>query len=265
MRVRVRALAAATVLVLAATSVAAQERTLTERHPLRLGDAFAVGLGEGSVLAAGGVTVPRHGAAQGFFPLDVLYSPLPRVQFSVGAELNTDPRATDDPASGDLTLAGRLNFGPPTSFLPSFATQLAATLPTGVGARAVDLEAKGYATRELTLGEIVLFLHLNASADVRATELGDDERRLRYHLAAGPSFTLPRLAALTLAGDVFVDQARRRGETETVGAEIGARYRLSPTLVFDAGVGTEWAGPRDRAAFFALVGLSWSFTTTQKP
>jgi hypothetical protein len=261
----VRALAATVVLTLAATTVAAQERTLTERHPLRLGDAFPVGLGEGSVLAAGGVTVPRRGAAQGFFPLDVLYSPIRNAQFSVGTEINTDPRASDDPASGDLTLAGRVNFGPPTSFLPSFATQLAATVPTGVGSRPLDLEAKGYATRQLTLGEIVLFLHLNASADVRATALGEDERRVRYHLAAGPSFTVPQLAALTLGGDVFVDQARRRGETETVGAEVGARYRLSPTLVFDAGVGTEWAGPRDRAAFFALVGLSWSFTTPQKP
>ncbi len=245
--------------LLIAAPVTAQERGLNERHPVRLADAFPVGRGDVALLTAGMAIMPRDGPTRATFPLDVQYGVLSDVQLSLSTQSATT--AIGDPASGDLTLAGRASFSTESTLLPFFAIQLGATAPSGDGSRATDLELKGYASREVRVGNLQLFLHLNASVDVRATHLGGDERRLVYHLATGPSFTVPQHATTTLVADVFVDQARKRGDSETIGVELGLRQRLTSWLVFDAGVGTEAVGPGDRAAIFATIGLSVTFAT----
>ena len=89
-------------------------------------------------------------------------------------------------------------------------------------------------------------------------------------LAAGPVI-VPRdmsargtfpldLPTTTLVGDIFVDQARTRGESTTIGFELGARQRLAPWLALDVGVGTDAVGPVGRALVFATVGLSATFS-----
>src|SRR5205085_1770003 len=83
----------------------------------------------------------------------------------------------------------------------------------------VDVELKGLATRSATVGLLPLLFHLNAAAQFRATHLGSDEHLVRYHLVAGSSFAIPQQATTTLVGDVFADQALRRGQRETIGVE----------------------------------------------
>lgn len=165
-----------------------------------------------------------------------------------------------DPASGDLAVAGRVSVNDESLCVPQLAAQFGVTMPTGAGSRAVDLELKGYATKSLTPGLLPLFLHLNASLQARAYGRADDERLLRYHVAVGPSFTLPWQAATTVVADIYVDQAVSRHDRDTVGLELGARYRLSPLVAVHAAVGTEVAGPASRAALFVRAGLGVGFT-----
>ena len=88
--------------------------------------------------------------------------------------------------------------------LPSLAARLGVTVPTGVGSRAWELEAKRSATRYVNTN---LYVHVNAAAVV-VDRLVDDARRLRYRLALGPSWIVPGMATMLLAGDVYAEQGR---------------------------------------------------------
>jgi hypothetical protein len=238
---------------------AAQERALNQGHPVRLDDAYPIAPGDATLLLGGGIRTQAQSANRGVFPIDAQYAILPDTQLSVGSVLTTTPHETSSPGSGDLTVAGRATLGRESTFLPTMAAQVGVTLPAGVGSRSVDVELKGLATRTATLGLLPLLFHLNAAAQFRATHLGSDERLVRYHLVAGSSFAIPQQATTTLVGDVFADQALRRGERETIGVELGFRHRVGPRIAFGGAVGTEVAGPRDRSPFFATLGMSVDF------
>src|SRR5437660_1442718 len=83
------------------------------------------------------------------------------------------------------------------------------------------------------------------------TDAGDGERDGRYKLALGGSYPVgaPKFTRATLVADVFTEQSVHRGQTNVVGTELGLRYQLTPRVVWDVGVGTEFAGPRDRSRF----------------
>jgi hypothetical protein len=258
-RAALRALVAAVLTVAVSHAATAQERALNEGHPVRLDDAYPIAPGDATLLASGTMRLQEHGPNRGVFPLDLQYAILPNTQLSVGTVLTTAPHETADPASGDLAVAGRVMLGRQTTFLPTMATQLGLTLPTGVGSRAVDVELKGLATRAVTLGLLPLLLHLNAAADFRATHLAPDEHLVRYRFVAGTSFAIPQQATTTLVGDVFADEAVKRGQPDTVGVELGFRHRLTPRVAFGGAIGTEFAGPGSRSPFYATFGMSIGF------
>jgi hypothetical protein len=250
-----------TLILLSGASVRAQEKELAAGHPVRVEDAFYVPPGDGSLLATGSTVLPNRGEHLGLLALDLQYGLLPRTQISLGTVLSSRSSETSNPSSGDLNIAARVSLSDESLYLPLLATQLAVNAPTGDGSRAaVDLEAKGYATKSVTLGLLPLFLHLNASLQTRASARGSDERLVRDHLALGPSLTLPWQAATTVIADVYVDQALFRHEPDTIGLELGARYRLSPAIAIHGAIGTEVAGPSARSAFFARAGVGIGFT-----
>src|SRR5690242_19887624 len=193
--------------ILTVGHAAAQERQLNQGHPVQLDDAFPIIAGDGTVLTAGSLRLPRRSANEGAFALDAQYALLPNTQLSVGTVLTTAPHETSNPGSGDLNLAARVGLGRESDFLPTLATQAAVTLPTGVDSRAVDVELKGLATRSVTVGLLPVLLHLNAAVVLRASERRDDERLARYRLVAGASMAVPQHATTTLVGDVFAFQA----------------------------------------------------------
>jgi hypothetical protein len=246
---------------------AAQERTLNQGHPVRLDDAYPIAPGDSTLLLDGGVRTQMHGSNRGVFPLDAQYAILPNTQLSVGTVLTTAPHETADPGSGDLNLAARVLLGRQTSFLPTMAAQVGVALPTGVDSRAVDVQLKGLASRAVTLGLLPLQLHLNGAAQFRATHLADDEHLVRYHLVTGASFAVPQQATTTLVGDVFADESVKRGQSPTVGVEVGFRHRVSPRVAVGGAIGRDVAGPRDRSPFFATLGMSVDFELPafQKP
>lgn len=236
---------------------AAQDKTLTEGRPLtRLGDAFPVGPGDGAVYGGIGATFQRVSPNLVSVPLQVVYGPFPQTQIGLATLFSSSPHDTADPHVGDLTGSLRVNFGRETLLVPSFAAALSVTVPTGIDAKATVYELKGYASK--TLG-FSLYGHFNVAVDVTdRVERGD--RRARYKVALGLNHPLPEFASLVIAADVFSDQSSTIGQPNTTGVEAGVRYRLTPALYWDAGVGSELIGPRDRSAFFVTTGFTWGFT-----
>jgi hypothetical protein len=251
---------ACVVLVIVGSSRAdGQERQLNQGHPVRLDDALPITAGDATLLGDGTLRLQHEGAHRGEFALDAQYAILPNTLVSVGTVLTTAPHQTSDPGSGDLTFAGRINFGQQSDLLPTMATQVAVTLPTGVDSRATDIELKGLATRSETLGLMTFLFHLNAAAVFRATHQADDDRTIRYRLVVGASLPLPQEATTTVVFDLFAEQGIRRGERETIGAELGIRHRLTPRVAIGAAIGSEFWGPRDRSPFYATAGISFDF------
>ena len=240
-----------------AIALAIDHGNLDEGRPLRLEDAYAVSTGEIALEAGAGFALLRRGPDRGFFPIEVLYGALPNLQLSVGTTLSTDPHEIDDPVkSGDLRLAALYNINQETLVIPAFGVKLEVNLPTGVDARGMALKLKGLVTKSIER----LSLHFNAAYQ-GFTDARREDRDGRYELVLGASYPLgaPRYTRATIIADVFTEQSSQRGESNTVGTELGFRYQLTRTIVWDAGVGTEFAGPADRAKFLFSTGLSFGF------
>jgi Putative MetA-pathway of phenol degradation len=254
---------ALTVCILAAlvlvpvSAVAVDHKNLDEGRPLRLEDAYAISTGEVAVEVGAGLTLRRRGTDRGFFPIELLYGALPNFQIGVGTTLSTDPREIDEPTkSGDLRIGALYNLNQETLVMPAFGVKLEVELPTGVDSKGVDIEAKAIVTKSFER----LSVHLNA-AYLFLTDSGRGERDGRYELVLGASYPVgaPRSTRATLVADIFTEQSTHRGESNVVGTELGIRYQLTPSIVWDVGVGTEFAGPADRSPFLFNSGFSWAF------
>jgi hypothetical protein len=230
---------------------------LDENRPLRLEDAYPIASGEIAIEGGGGFTLQRRGSNRGLFPIELLYGAYPNLQLGLGTVLPTDPREIDErPKSGDLVLSALYNFNQETISLPAFALKLGLDAPTGVDARGYGIELKGIITKSFER----VSLHFNGSYEF-LTDNGRGERDGRYKLVLGASYPVgaPRFTRATLIADVFTEQPVQRHEPNIVGTEVGVRYQLTPRLVWDAGVGTEFAGPAGRSNFFLTTGVSFGF------
>lgn len=230
---------------------------LDQGRPLRLDDAYAIADGELALEQGGGFTVPRRGSARGVFPIEGLYGAYPNLQLALGTSFSTQPHDLDDrPKSGDLHVSALYNFNQETISVPAFALKLGLDTPTGIDGHGYAVEVKGIVTK--SLGR--LSLHLNAGYEF-LTGTTRAERDGRYKLALGASYPLgaPRFTRLTVVGDFFAEQSARRGESTSVGVEMGVRYQLTPRMVWDVGVGTEFAGPSHRSDLFMTTGISFGF------
>jgi hypothetical protein len=230
---------------------------LDEGRPLRIEDAYPIAAGEWAIETGAGFSALRRSRTQGFFPIDVLYGLAPNLQVSLGSTLLTDPRRVEGQTkSGDLQLSGLYNFNQETLSLPAFGLRLTLNVPTGIESSGVDFRVKGLVTK--SIGR--LSIHFNPAYEV-FSGTKPFERASRYDLALGASYPVgaPKHTLTTLLGDVFTEQVSRRGDPQIVGAEIGIRHQWTPWTVLDAGVGTEFAGPANRASIFLTAGFSVGF------
>jgi hypothetical protein len=247
----------AVVLIVPVHAMAIDHKNLDEGRPLRLEDAYAISTGEVALEAGAGFTLRRRGTDRGFFPIEVLYGAFPNFQIGVGTTLSTDPRDIDEPTkSGDVRVGALYNLNQETLVMPAFGVKVEVELPTGVDSKGVDVEIKGIVTKSIDR----LSLHFNA-AYLFLTDPNRGEGDGRYELVLGASYPIgaPKYTRATLVADVFTEQSTHRGESNVVGTELGVRYQLTPSMVWDVGVGTEFAGPSDRSRFFLSAGLSWAF------
>jgi Putative MetA-pathway of phenol degradation len=239
------------------TAFAIDHGNLDEGRPLRVEDAYAISTGEIALETGAGFSLLRRGPNRGFFPIELLYGALPNFQLSLGTTLSTDPHAIGEPVkSGDLRLSGLYNFNQETLVMPAFGAKLEVNLPTGVDAKGVALELKGLVAKSIER----LSVHFNAGYQV-LTDARREERDGRYELVLGASYPLgaPRYTRATIIADVFTELSSRHGEDNTVGTELGFRYQITRTIVWDAGVGTDFYGPADRSRFRFTTGFSFAF------
>jgi outer membrane putative beta-barrel porin/alpha-amylase len=239
------------------TAFAIDHDNLDEGRPLRLEDAYPIPAGEWALETGAGLSDQRKSRARGLFPLDVLFGLASNLQVSIGTTLFTDPkRGEEQTKSGDLQLSGLYNFNQETLSLPALGLRLTLNLPTGTESSGVDFRIKGLITK--SIGR--LSIHFNPTYEM-FSGTKPFERDGRYDLALGASYPVgaPKHTLTTLLGDVFTEQAPKRGDPQIAGAEIGIRHQWTPWTVLDAGVGTEFAGPTTRASIFLIVGFSIGF------
>ena len=257
MRTTIAALSLLLRCILPGEAYAIDHKNLDENRPLRLEDAYPIADGEITIEAGGGLRLGQRSPNRGVFPIEILYGAYPNLQLSLGSTLLTDPRSvTEPPASGDLRLSALYNVNQETLTLPAFAGKVGLTIPTGIGSTAIGVGLKGIVTKSIER----LSLHLNVGYEFLSGTKPTD-RDGRYDLIFGMSYPIgaPKFTRATLVWDVFTAQSERRGQDNITGTEVGLRYQLTPRIVWDAGVGTEFAGPANRSPFFLTTGFSFGF------
>jgi hypothetical protein len=241
----------------ASAAFAIDHKNLDESRPLHLQDAYPVSQGEWALEAGTGFLSKRRASDQVIFPVQLIYGALPNGHLEAGITLVTDPHDVDEPRkSGDLSIAALYNFNQETLTMPALGIKGAVTLPTGVDASGVDFEITGLLTKSFNR----LSMHFNAAYEL-INGRGDGERAGRYRFVLGSSYPIgaPLHTRTTILADVFIEQAAHHGEEEIIGGEAGVRHQLTERIVLDAGIGSEFSGPRDRSRFFGSAGFSFVF------
>lgn len=142
---------------------------------------------------------------------------------------------------------------------PALAYRVDVGLPTGRGAKGLDLRFRGIATRALgQYDKIHLNLDLNMS-----TSPGPGERRYTLGAVLGYSTPLgyPRRFDQTLVADVVIQQSKSQGEGYVGSVGLGLRRQIDPRSVFDIGVTSDLFSTRgaERSPFRLALGYSVSF------
>ena len=240
-----------------ANAYAIDHDNLDEGRPLRVEDAYPIAEGGMAIETGAGLSAQRKSRTHGLLPIEVLYGLAPNLQVSLGTTLFTDPRQIEGQTkSGDLQLSGLYNFNQETLSLPALGLRATVNMPTGTASSGVDARVKGLVTKSFER----LSIHFNPAYEV-LSGTQPFERNGRYEMALGASYPLgaPKHTLTTIVGDVFTEQAPRRGDPQIAGVEMGVRQQWTPWTVLDAGIGTEFAGPTNRSVVFGTVGLSFGF------
>ncbi len=236
---------------------AGDHANLDPRRPLRIEDAYAIAHKEWSIEGGAGFRIERKGTDQGILDAEVLYGLFPNTQVGLGTSILTHASAVhDSERSGDIHFSALYNFNQETVSLPAFALRATVDFPTGVDSEGVDAEIKIIATKSVE----GIPLHLNVSY-LFVGDPAAGERDGRYRVAAGASFPVggSTHTRTTLILDLYVEESVEKLEPDVFGMEIGARYQLAYRTVLDAGIGTQWIGPKDRSDLYITVGVSVSF------
>jgi hypothetical protein len=243
--------------ITAAPTWAVDHNNLDEGRPLQMEDAYPIAYGELSAETGVRGSHNRHGDDRVTFPIELLYGAYWNLHLGLGSTLATSPHTIDDPEkSGDLRLFGLYNLNQETLRIPALAVKFILDFPSGIRSRGVDTELKGILTRTVGHGRV----HLNAGYQFIGNAR-DAERDERYEVVLGVQYPwgYPRSFTTTVLADVFTRQATRFNETNNSGVEIGLRRQIAPSIILDAGIGTECVGPSERDLFFATVGVSFGF------
>jgi hypothetical protein len=230
---------------------------LDPNRPIGMEDAYAIPKGEIGLEGGVGFNDRREGRTRVTFQPQIIYGAFYNTQIEIQGDLFTEPNTlVGANKSGDLHLGVLYNFNTETLNLPALAMRVEANLPTGVNSQGVDTQMTGILTR--SIGR--LRAHLNAGYTILGSPQGQ-ERPGAYRLVAAVSYPLgyPTSFRDTLIASVYTRQSDLRGQRNNTGVEVGIRHQLTSRLVVDAGLGTEFAGPADRAALLGTMGLSVGF------
>ncbi len=230
---------------------------LDPNRPIGMEDAYPIPKGE--IGLEGGVRFNdrRTDRTRVTFQPQIIYGAFYNAQLEIQSDLLTEPDTVVGPnKSGDLHLGLLYNFNTETIAVPALAVRVEADLPTGVNSKGVDTQLTGILTR--SFGR--LRAHLNVGYAVLGSPQGQ-ERAGAYRAVAAVSYPIgyPMRFRETLIASVYTRQSDLRGQRNNTGVEVGVRHQLSSRIVLDAGVGTEFDGPSDRAALMGTFGVSLGF------
>lgn len=230
---------------------------LDPNRPIGMEDAYPIPKGE--IGLEGGVRFNdrRTDRTRVTFQPQIIYGAFDNTQIEIQSDVLTEPDTVVGPnKSGDLHLGVLYNFNAETVRLPALAVRVEADLPTGVNSRGVDTQVTGILTR--SFGR--LRTHLNVGYTVLGSPQGS-ERSGAYRAVAAVSYPLgyPLRFRETVIASVYTRQSDLQGQRNNTGVEVGLRHQWSSRIVLDAGVGTEFDGPADRAALMGTLGLSLGF------
>ena len=243
--------------LLPAPLLALDHDNLDPNRPIGMEDAYAIPKGE--IGMEGGVRFNdrREGRTRVTFQPQIIYGAFDNAQIEIQGDLFTEPNSLVGASkSGDFHLGLLYNFNTETLAVPAMALRVETDLPTGVNSRGVDTQVTGILTRSFSR----LRAHLNAGYTVLGLPKGQ-ERPGAYRAVAAVSYPLgyPDSFRDTLIASLYTRESDLRGQRNHTGVEVGIRHQLTSRLVVDAGLGTEFAGPTDRAAVLGTVGLSVGF------
>jgi hypothetical protein len=230
---------------------------LDPNRPLQVEDAYPIPEGEIALESGVRVNDRREGRTRFAFQPQIIYGAFRNTQIEVQSDLFTEPAMVVGPnRSGDLRLGVLYNFNTETLTLPALAMSLELDFPTGVHTKGVDTRVTGILTRSV----VRLRFHVNGSYAVHGSPQYQ-ERSGMYRFVAAVSYPIgyPYRFRETLIIDVYTRQSDLVGQRNHTGIEVGLRHQLTSRIVLDGGLGTEFAGPSDRAAITGTVGLSVGF------
>ena len=253
----IRQLLLLVLLVWSPVALALDHDNLDPNRPIQMEDAYAIPKGELGLESGVRFNDRRRGRTGVTFQPQIIYGAFDNTQIEIQTDLLTEPLSAVGPGkSGDLHLGVLYNFNTETLQWPAFAVRVEADLPTGVNSHGVDGQLTGILTR--SFGR--LRVHLNAGYTVVGRAQGL-ERNGAYRMIAAVSYPIgyPIRFRETLIVDVYTRQSDLVGQRNNTGLEVGLRHQLSSRVVVDAGVGTEFYGPADRAVATGTVGLSVGF------
>ena len=230
---------------------------LDPNRPIAIEDAFVMPHGEIGV--EGGVLFNdrKQGKSRFVFQPQLIIGAFANTQLELSSNLSTDPTTVvGDDKSGDLTVGVLYELNTETLNVPAFAVRVGLGFPTGVNSKGVDAELTGVMTRSFGRWRT----HLNVGYTFLGSPQGN-ERSGGYRVVAAVSYPLgyPTSFRDTIIANVFTRQSSSVGQPNPTGIGVGLRHQVSSRIVFDMGLGTEFAGPPDRSMFFSTVGLSVGF------
>lgn len=142
---------------------------------------------------------------------------------------------------------------------PALAYRVDVGLPTGRGAKGLDLRFRGIATKALGQYDKV---HLNLDLNM-STNPGPGERRHTVGAVLGYSKPLgyPRRFDQTLVADFAIQQSKNEGEGFVGSVGLGLRRQVSPRAVFDIGITSDIFSTKgaERSPVRLAFGYSVSF------
>ncbi len=238
-------------------SSALDHDNLDPNRPIGMEDAYVIPKGE--IGLEGGVRFNdrREGRTRVTFQPQIIHGAFNNTQIEIQGDLFSEPNSlVGANKSGDLHVGVLYNFNTETISMPAWAVRVEADFPTGVNSKGIDTQFTGIMTR--SFGR--LRTHLNVGYTVLGSPQGQ-ERPGAYRAVAAVSYPLgyPTRFRETIIASVYSRQSDLRGQRNHTGVEIGLRHQLTSRIVLDGGVGTEFAGPADRAALLGTFGVSVGF------
>ncbi len=230
---------------------------LDQNRPLQVEDAYPIAKGEIGVESGGLYREQRQGSSYWEPQIQILYGLFYNTQVEIGGNLIRELTSTGvRERFWNLSLGALYNFNTETLNLPAMAVKLEMEFPTEEDWGRMDATLSGLLTR--TWGRVRTHLNLEYTF-MGSAQTG--ERNRVYRAIGGVNYPLgyPMRFRETLIGDIFTRQSEKSGEDHITGIEVGLRHQLSPRVVLDGGIGTEFAGPSDRSRILGTVGLSVGF------